>query len=1378
MSKYALLFREFNKYTELVTIEKETPTEDDVDLFLEKFLTRNMVFRFQGAAFLCANAEDPETGQKPYDMSKKSQKDALKELKPLLMQKVKEAYGSVSQDANRYQYDPEPRTVADIARDMAYSAGITRDKWDAMSESDKEVHSITGDAQVEAAKMKSLIHQYYQKVLPFMLRKTMHHPISFVVYSTSNGAIDPLRTDKDGNFITLHSEEDLQDLISDKTYRDTGFPGGKHQGIRSLLWTPSVTGRDVKMGVVDIDNPAKLPKKVMRNVTKQVALKLEEQGHPYIIMFTGNNFQIWFGEKPDEKLGDIRDVSLYLRAMLYGLGVFDANEAKEKEMVHFDEFVMSKREQGKSYQPTRMFFSLHYPIGTQSSKHYTGLAAVPVPIDELLDFDPIIHAHPENVRDNFDSYASIVSTFFDRVKIGQDYESPDELESQPDSIRMDSKHPEHDLLTHIDNTTNSIVVELDDIAKKVADEETAYVYAKARGVDAVIHFNEKGGLRFGGTALTTETTNIDAIGKKRASVRETLSAMITRTGIVIYNDYISRELERYCQAKGISELTLAGQLTSLDFMGNELDESEIQSILVRKEGLDDDEFKSLRFVVNKIVSYNHDPVPIEVMRDEVDTISSNRIIPGPSQLYTKPMGMKVKRYYQNIRNQRAGNKLVVMGEEKYLITSKRVITMAIMGVDKQSRLFQQESPELGPVWVGLMKTTSSRGPVYYIASKAEIALKREDRIKLKELVYGENNENRVPFRVHEDDITADLDIVEPRVVVDVQYDDVSKRMTNAVPFHYLQDANRASIYRAVPMERYITRLTGAKIIGIREDLNANREADVSYKQDSLIKIAATAPKTGFTILPTLPNPIEKDDMYSTFDTPLGEEIDTQIPWKMSEKAFKKFTRLAKEEQLIGYVYKKRIYYNDAKDWVMLGNNDDFFDCSMTFRTITHPFKLRGIDILSATKMCAEYGIKWHLIIADGVFYWLYCDIENSEIKAEHKKYIEDENYEGDIEETLLDLLHTVTSTYSPKEEVIDARVPGFDVSLTVMEKVKKNPAFHGVPARLDSWTPVYVDAEPLDEPRLVTGQYSRDWVHSVGGRKVSPPLIDTPTTRATPDVPAEFGRAYKRWLNDEEGFKVFVDQNSINNWHETPHYRITGLPPAFETAIDDKFGYGAQGNTIVKGDLEEIKSYKDQIDNYRLENKAQAREDAKLLASMFNYVPGGKGDLSPDAPEDKRTGPYTAVSLPYATALKQHNEDMKKVLNSQPFAHFDSAKKARGLLKNPPIKQESWDHYVNNYVIAHAKWEKTPEPKQSWEKQSVGEFPSHLVPMLEKERLLLKATSEHSLSEDEVRIINESFSRELSSNLLESPLGDLFEAEEEDEEVEYYEPEGSDFDPE
>ena len=94
------------------------------------------------------------------------------------------------------------------------------------------------------------------------------------------------------------------------------------------------------------------------------------------------------------------------------------------------------------------------------------------------------------------------------------------------------------------------------------------------------------------------------------------------------------------------------------------------------------------------------------------------------------------------------------------------------------------------------------------------------------------------------------------------------------------------------------------------------------------------------------------------------------------------------------------------------------------------------NTINATKMSAEYGIKWHLLISKGTFYWMYCDIENSEIKAEQKKYLKDKDYDSNIEETLSDLLHTITTTYSPKAVVKDARVPGFKFDVIVVEQVK------------------------------------------------------------------------------------------------------------------------------------------------------------------------------------------------------------------------------------------------------------------------------------------------------------------------------------------------------
>ena len=111
---------------------------------------------------------------------------------------------------------------------------------------------------------------------------------------------------------------------------------------------------------------------------------------------------------------------------------------------------------------------------------------------------------------------------------------------------------------------------------------------------------------------------------------------------------------------------------------------------------------------------------------------------------------------------------------------------------------------------------------------------------------------------------------------------------------------------------------------------------------------------------------------------------------------------------------------------------------------------------------------------------------------------------------------------------------------------------------------------------------------------------------------------------------------------------------------------------------------------------------------------------------------------------------------------------------NPPIKEQAWATYVNKYINTHAEWDIEPEPKESWERYSMGAFPIHLVDMLEKERLLSKARSEHSLTEDELRVVNETFGAETTGELLESPLNDLFETLEEEEEVEY-EPDDADY---
>ena len=1383
-----LLLREFTKYTELVTVEKEVPSQDDIDFFLEKFLSRSYSFVYQNnyhTQILCANTEDPLTGEKPYDMSDKTYKEAYAELKPLLAEKVREAYGSISTEANDFNWDPKPKTVFDYDKEFVYESNMSMKTWEEMSETEKAAHPIRKDSQVYANKVKSRVSQYFKKVLPFMLRKSMHHPIAFVQWSTTKGYLPLRRLGRDEQYVAINSEEELQDFLSKKTYDpESGFPGGKHDGIRSMLWTPTESGKNVKMGVVDIDNPANLPQKELRDVTSTVAKTLHANGHPYIIMFTGKNFQVWFGsargEGKQEELGEMRYVNERIRSYLHPFGKFDRKEAIESGMFHFDEAVMKLREDKKAYQPTRMFFSLHYPISDKTPKEYSGLAAVPVPLEDLSganQFEPAVHAHPEFVLDNFDMYATLVSAFFDEVEIGQDYEGRGELETNPPCIVEEDKYPEDKLISLIDNQNNSIPVKLEDIAKKVADEKAAYVYAKTRGVDAVIKYSEKGGLRFGGKALKTESSLVDRVGNKKTRVEESTAAIITRTGFVIHEDWITRELSNFCKANNIGELTLVGQLVSYDSMQHELEEDTIRSII---SGGDSRDFKTLRFVVHKVASHQNDDVPIEAMEDMISSLSTSRLMVGPSRFFREPMGMKLKKYYQNIRDARRGNQLVVLGEEKYFISSTTTISATIVGVDKRSKLFQQDAAEIGPVFVALMKTSSSRGPSYHIVAKAEIALKKEDRVKLKQMVFGEDNTHRVPLGVRDDDFGEVIEIVEPKVVVDITYDGVSNRMHDSLPFTYLpgnfEGAKKQDIFRVAFADSYATRLENTKVVAIREDLDSRKEAHVTFKQDKLIAISGIRPKSGFSIVKALPNPIKTEDMYFFEDKPFGEKIDTKVPWKMSEKAFKKLLRLAKKSEVIGYVHGKRMYYVETNDWTILGENDAFLGASMTFKSITDPFKLRGIDIINATKMSAEYGIKWHLLISKGTFYWMYCDIENSEIKAEQRKYLKDKDYDGSIEETLSDLLHTITTTYSPKAVVKDARVPGFVFDVIVVEQVKNNPAFHGVAPYMDNWMDVYSDYTPIpegEEPRIEVTEDGVFDLYQIGGRKISPPLIDTRNTPATTKIPAEFASNTKPGTFGRR-HEVFIDEKSLNQYSDVPHYTVTGLPTGYQLAKDDPYGFGADGNRIVKGDLERIDSYQDQLDSHNLSNRRQAKEDAKLLSEMFDYIPGGKGDLDAKS-QDKETFPGTGMSQAYVDAIDADDKKMNKALSGRKFNFFDDSKKMIGL-KNPPMKASSWSNFVDKYEKSYADWEKTPQPKQDWELSSVGMFPSHLVPMLEKERILRKAQSENMLTEEEIRIVNESFSEEMGGMLLESTLGDLFESdEEEEEEVEYYEPEDIDF---
>ena len=1359
VSDYAAVYRHFADFAEATVIGrgKEKITEDDIDLFLEKFLSTGFHFWYEGIKIPHANNVDPETQVKAFDMTDKTLAEATKELKPLLMLKVQETYGQVSDEPNEGGWDPTPTSQDDFARMFYIEGGGTSDGWEELSEKEKVDHPAYTKAQLKTKRIKAYITKYFDKVMPFMLRKTMHHPISMGTYFTRSGGSELIRNDEFRKPVTLDSEEEMQEFLSMETYSGN-FPGGKNSGNRFLFWNPTTDGKDVKMAVIDIDNPAKIPAKEVRKSVKAIASKMMREGHPTIIMFTGGDYQVWIGSNGKNPLGNQNQAADYVTSMTHGMGATSEEEAIANEDIWIDRSTLNKN------QPARMFFSLHYPT-KESKKQFSGLAAVPVTIDDLMSFEPYEYAHPDVVRRNFDAYASVVAAWFDAVRIGQDYDTTGDLQADPDCIRLEERFNDYAQLELIHTKANTIGIRPDEIAVKTTDESQIFAYSKQRGVDAILRFDSKGNMRFG-ELLSKQKRVIDKRGDAKLSSEQVKAVLVTSNGIVIHSDYSTRELERFCIGSGINELTLVGQLVMTDDFGTEQDIQEVQSMLAKKGSIDADDMKKTRFICSYIGSYNYDEVPLAVMEEELSKISTNRIFPAPSYNFTKPVGKKLISSYKSNRDQRLGKDMVIMGDETYFVSSLNKMSVAIVGVDRQSQPYKSESKELGPVYIALVKNHSKMGPIYYLIGKAEIALKKEDRVKLKELVYGDNNRNRVPINIPRDDVVDIIDIVEPTVVVDIVYDDVSRTMTNAFPFLYLP-SNRGQSYRALQSKRgsFVTKIIGAKVVAIRSDLNPKRPSDISHKQESLLLISGSAPKQGFSILNTLPNPSKKMDFYEYYTARMPETIDNHTPWKMSPKSYSKLNKLSKTG-IVGFVKNKSIIFYDDPGWSIVGDYEELMDSAFTFKKITNPFFLRGIDIINATKMTVEYGIQYHLIISEGVYYWIYCEIESESLK-ERRDELFATGKDKSVKKILSDLLDVVSSLYSPKEKVTDAVVPGFELGIIKVQQLKSNPAFSGVDSNMGSFYSSPMDAIPIP-PMLMSDKYpndpskwkySNDYIYQTGGTPVRPHLFDS--KKSIPKgTPAEFEKAYNRWDKDEEGgFGIYIDQTSENTTGDSPHFKYTDLPLFMHTAVDDhKNAYGIDGVPIISSGntIEKTKSYREAFNATKLANKEQAKEDMKLVGAQFTSFPGQGKDWNVVDPD------FRGYDQTYKEQYRQEENDLKKALKSTNFRGFDQA--IESVLSNPPVKRSAWNALVTDYINQFMQWELDPEPKEMWSTYSLGLFPTWAVPMLEKERLFNLAQMQYELSDDDIKVINSNLAGDTTDAVFDPILSDLYEEEDEDEE--------------
>jgi len=827
------MLHEFKKYLDYVEVRGRKPSEEDVDKFIELFLS-NLSYSasLEPGVFIQTAFKRDAQGDRLYPIT--SYNAAAKEIKPILMGRIIETYGEVSSHEGPSDWDTKPMTIDEHALFYAKELG-KQDEYLSLTGTDRRNHKAYQKAVRHTLTIKYRINEYMQKVLPFILRTTMHHQLGIVTYSSAQGPNKSItKQTSEGDPIVLNDEDDLANFM--KSASVDGVPAAKDGEIRSLFWTPTKSGRRLKMGIININNPARLPTKTLLSTIKKIhKIMAFDLGHPCIIMYTGYSWQIWFGMTEREAITNFREMQDYLKVALYSAGAL-SREAAIDELRPFLDLKMNA-----PGEMARTFFSLHYPTtDSDSAKEYTGRAAIPVAPIDLESFNPAKDAHPEEVLANFDNYSSYVAAFYDKVQIGQDYESEGETETPPMCLRLDKTHPNASALKAIYKPDQLIQVEYRNISAMLADEKKVYAHPIARGVLAVLVYDPRGTSTPPGM-----TTQRSRRGKVITQVPHTY--YILANGTVIYDDYICRDLERVCLANKIKQAVLVGRISMIDAYGLEEGENETRNALIRTEGISPMDARTMRFTINRVSAVNLELVPIEIMNEQMSVFTAKRISPSSYFEFTEPVGMKLKKRFMDLVRTRASGAMMVEGEEKYLIKSTRTINATIIAMDTSGKAFQTK--EIPNVYIALAKPSSKYGAEYISVAKAQIALKKEDRITLRTLVEGIEEENLIPPSRDLVESGAQVVFVEPSVVVEVAYDDVTPQRYPNLTMYFTSQGR----FRGTATRKAGQRLINAKIISIREDLNFRNPTHISVRQEELLEFSNTTSKTE-SLLNTLPNP--------------------------------------------------------------------------------------------------------------------------------------------------------------------------------------------------------------------------------------------------------------------------------------------------------------------------------------------------------------------------------------------------------------------------------------------------------------------------------------------------------------------------------------------
>ena len=1006
---YKFVYREFDKFIRILEAEgKYPPSIQDIELFCKESITKRFWYyppigtgipsqMFQGISTL-----DRLTSERILDITDGIDNQSLFiEMRDLLTDRAKEIYGELGTSERSKIWEPAPFTIEERALEYAVAEGIDADEWRKLTFAEVQETPAYQKALSDAVFTSKKCSEYFDRVGQFMLEKTMHHPIASVYFSFNAKKADNRKSTlvsrpKGEPYTTIDSDDDITEFMSVKEYKDVIAIGS--DSFRGLWWTPSITGQNMKMGCIDIDNPAGVSDKKIRTKIKALATKLENADAPYIIMFTGNSWQIWFGTA---HLGDIvafQEINSYIEnelakglEVVVGRGTKAIEEAQIKEQILIDLSVQDKNSM------LGMFFGMHYkPQYRPTDNTGTGFVRVPVPLAKLSTFDPTVDAHPDNVMKEFSSLSLLVDAWFSEVEIGRGYESKGTLGIEPRCLRSADKVEDFETTVIAEKWKKGSKFHEYDFPTaraELAEEPELIVTPKLDGWLGVIHYRATGGFKLSGKRLASKVNRLDRRGKKTSTTEEVTTVLVTSGGIVMWDNHITREFETLCKRMKLREAIITGEMIAYDDFGKVAGPAGVTAVINRKETTLTGEaktvesanqatqnpklFSKLRFATHDLIKLDGKEFAPEMdyreKHDILKEFGTFRIFPVEYYHLVTPHNQRFDSLWEQITVADGHEGMVVYTKDKRIkVKRKFTVDAVIIGIDKTSKRWI-DGKGIGSAYVAVMKKRPKYGTTYVSLGRVgTTGITDEERMRLTEQVLGEDNANIIPIQqsiekaTEEKETTTGLEdviFVEPTTVVEVQYETLlpERKGTFSVYRRQQKAKGRAAKTQVILVDKpvFSRRMRSARIVSVRDDKNALNYLDANHEQGEAaggFKIGARpnpAPEPKHIQIPI--GALKQELVLSprTADKqmiPVKMEIDqlvtrsfvgkvhTKKPFKAPIDMWRKLYNLMdRNREFIGFVKDNEIHYGSShvRGAVNYEFHEDILDCDFMFHT--HPY---------------------------------------------------------------------------------------------------------------------------------------------------------------------------------------------------------------------------------------------------------------------------------------------------------------------------------------------------------------------------------------------------------------------------------------------------------